>query len=132
MKYLIDTNICIYIMNKRPVKVITKFKRFEVGDIGISIITLSELCYGVAKSTQRELNRQRLNEFITPFEMLAYDELAAEAYGDIRFQLEKSGRPIGPFDMLIASQALSRNLVLVTNNEVEFKRVETLKVENWT
>ena len=118
-------------MNKRPVKVINKFKRFEVGDIGISIITLSELCYGVAKSTQRELNRQRLNEFITPFEMLAYDELAAEAYGDIRFQLEKSGRPIGPFDMLIASQALSRNLVLVTNNEAEFKRVENLKVENW-
>ena len=131
MKYLIDTNICSYIMNKRPAKVINEFKRFELGEIGLSAITVSELRYGVAKSAQRELNRQRLNEFIIPLEILAYDELAAEAYGDIRFQLEKSGRPIGPFDMLIASQALSRNLVLVTNNEAEFKRVENLKVENW-
>ena len=131
MKYLIDTNICSYIMNKRPAKVINEFKRFELGEIGLSAITVSELRYGVAKSAQRELNRQRLNEFIIPLEILAYDELAAEAYGDIRAQLERSGRLIGPFDMLIAAQALSRNLILVTNNEAEFKRVENLKVENW-
>jgi len=131
MKYLIDTNICIYIMNRRPAKVIRAFKRFEPGEIGLSTITVSELRYGVAKSIQRKRNRQRLNEFISPFEILPYDEAAAEAFGDIRVQLEKSGRPIGPFDMLTAAQALSRNLVLVTNNEAEFIRVESLKVENW-
>ncbi len=131
MKYLIDTNICIYIMNKRPAKVIKKFKHFEVGEIGLSTITVSELQYGVAKSNQRELNRQRLNEFITPLEILSYDEFAAEAYGNIRIQLEKSGQPIGPLDTLIAAHARSRNLILVTNNETEFKRVEDLKVENW-
>ena len=131
MKYLIDTNICIYIMNRRPANVIQKFKHLEVGEIGLSAITLSELQFGVAKSTQRELNRQRLNEFIAPLEILAYDDLAAEFYGDIRNQLEKSGQPIGPLDMLIAAHALSRDLILVTNNETEFKRIVNLKVENW-
>ena len=131
MKYLLDTNICIYIMNKRPAKVISKFKQREVGEIGLSSITVSELQYGVAKSNQRELNRQRLNEFITPLEILTYDELAAEAYGNIRIQLEKSGQPIGPLDTLIAAHAISRNLILVTNNVAEFRRVENLKVVNW-
>jgi tRNA(fMet)-specific endonuclease VapC len=131
MKYLLDTNICIYIMNKRPKKVINKFKHLAVGEAGLSSITVSELQYGVAKSNQRELNRQRLNEFSTPLEILTYDESAAEAYGDIRIQLEKSGLPIGPLDTLIAAHALSRSLILVTNNETEFKRVENLKVENW-
>jgi tRNA(fMet)-specific endonuclease VapC len=131
MKYLLDTNICIYIMNKRPAKVINKFKQREVGEIGLSSITVSELQYGVAKSNQRELNRQRLNEFIAPLDILTYDELAAEAYGNIRIQLEKSGQPIGPLDTLIAAHALSRNLILVTNNEIEFQRVENLKVINW-
>jgi tRNA(fMet)-specific endonuclease VapC len=131
MKYLLDTNICIYIMNKRPAKVINKFKQREVGEIGLSSITVSELQYGVAKSNQRELNRQRLNEFIAPLDILTYDELAAEAYGNIRIQLEKSGQPIGPLDTLIAAHALSRNLILVTNNETEFQRVKNLKVVNW-
>lgn len=131
MKYLLDTNICIYIMNKRPANVINKFKQREVGEIGLSSITVSELEYGVAKSNQRELNRQRLNEFIIPLDILNYDEFAAEAYGNIRIQLEKSGQPIGPLDTLIAAHAVSRNLILVTNNEAEFKRVANLKVENW-
>jgi tRNA(fMet)-specific endonuclease VapC len=131
MKYLLDTNICIYIMNKRPAKVINKFKQREVGEIGLSSITVSELQYGVAKSNQRELNRQRLNEFIAPLDILTYDELAAEAYGNIRIQLEKSGQTIGPLDTLIAAHALSRNLILVTNNETEFQRVKNLKVVNW-
>ena len=132
MKYLLDTNICIYIMNKRPANVISKFKQRKVGEIGLSSITVSELQYGVAKSNQRELNRKRLNEFIIPLDILNYDELAAEAHGNIRFQLEKSGQPIGPLDTLIAAHAVSRNLILVTNNEAEFKRVDDLKVENWT
>jgi tRNA(fMet)-specific endonuclease VapC len=77
------------------------------------------------------MNKIRLEEFLTPLEILNYDEEAAEAYGEIRFQLEKRGRPIGPLDMLIAAQAASRELVLVTNNDKEFKRIKKLKVENW-
>jgi len=132
MKYLIDTNICIYIMNKRPAVVIKKFKQFELGDVGISTITVSELQYGVAKSIHRKENQQRLEQFMAPFEILAYDEMAAKAYGDIRFHLEKCSQPIGPLDVLIAAHALSKNLILVTNNDKEFKRIKNLQVENWT
>ena len=131
IKYLIDTNICIYIMNKRPIAIIHKFKQFEVGAIGVSTITVSELQYGVSKSKNRRLNKQRIEEFLSPLEILPYDEIAASIYGDIRLQLEKRGEPIGPLDLLIAAHALSRNLVLITNNEKEFKRVHNLKVENW-
>ncbi len=131
MKYLIDTNICIYIMNKRPPAVIKKFKRFELGEIGISTITVSELQYGVSKSNHRKKNADRLEEFLAPLEMLTYDQMAARVYGDIRFQLENLGQPIGPLDLLIAAHAASRNLVLITNNEREFKRIKILKVENW-
>jgi len=132
MKYLIDTNICIYIINKRPAAVIEKFKQFELGEIGISTITVSELQYGVAKSTYRKKNEVRLEEFLAPLEILTYDQTAARVYGDIRFQLEKRGRPIGPLDLLIAAHAISQNLVLITNNDKEFKRIEKLKIENWT
>jgi len=132
MKYLIDTNICIYIMNERPTGVIKKFKQFEVGDVGISTITVSELQYGVAKSTHRKKNQQRLEQFMAPLEILAYDEMAAEVYGDIHLHLEKYGQPIGPLDVLIAAHALSLNLILVTNNDKEFKRIKNLQVENWT
>jgi len=132
MKYLIDTNICIYIMNKRPEEIIKKFKEFEPGEIGISTITVSELHYGIAKSKHQRKNQLRLQEFLAPFEILDYDEDAAGAYGDIRFQLEKRGRPIGPLDLLIAAQAASRGLILVTNNDKEFSRIKELKVENWT
>ena len=131
IKYLIDTNICIYIMNKRPIGIIHKFKQFDVGEIGVSTITVSELQYGVSKSKNRRLNKQRIEEFLSPLEILPYDEIAATIYGDIRLQLEKRGEPIGPLDLLIAAHALSRNLVLISNNEKEFKRVKNLKVENW-
>ena len=131
IRYLIDTNICIYIMNKRPIGIIHKFKQFDVGEIGVSTVTVSELQYGVAKSKNRRLNEQRVQEFLSPIEILPYDENATTIYGDIRLQLEKSGEPIGPLDLLIAAQALSGNLVLITNNEKEFKRVPKLKVENW-
>ena len=132
MKYLIDTNICIYIMNKRPVGVIKKFKQFALGEIGISTITVSELQYGVSKSTYREKNEVRLEEFLAPLEILTYDQTAARIYGDIRFQLEKSGQLIGPLDLLIAAHAISQNLVLITNNDREFKRIKKLRIENWT
>ena len=105
MKYLFDTNICIYIMNKRPARVIKKFKHLELGEIGLSTVTLSEFQFGFAKSNREDLNRQRLNEFIAPLEILTSDELAAEAYSGIRMLLEKSGQPIGPLDTLIAAHA---------------------------
>jgi len=132
MKYLIDTNICIYIMNQRPAKVIQRFKQFELGEIGISTITVSELQYGVAKSTYQEKNEVRLEQFLAPLEILPYDQTAAKVYGDIRFHLEKRGQPIGPLDLLIAAHAMSQDLTLITNNDTEFRRITKLKIENWT
>jgi tRNA(fMet)-specific endonuclease VapC len=131
MNYLIDTNICIYLMNHYPEKVIQKFKQVEVGDIGISTISVSELQYGVSKSVHREKNQKRLREFLAPLEICAYDTTAALAYGDIRQYLERNGRLIGPLDMLIAAHALGHGWTLITNNEDEFKRILKLKVENW-
>jgi tRNA(fMet)-specific endonuclease VapC len=131
MKYLIDTNICIYIINKRTPDVVQRFKNFAMGDIGISSITVSELQYGVSKSSRQKRNQQRLDEFLLPFEILPYDELASKYYGDIRTQLEKQGLVIGPLDLLIAAHAMSRELVLVTNNGREFSRIKNLKSENW-
>jgi len=131
MKYLIDTNICIYIMNKKPFNVIQRFKQIKMGEIGVSTITISELQYGISKSKQRRKNKIRLNEFITPLEILPYDESAAKAYGDIRYELEEAGKSIGPLDLLIVAHAMSRNLTVVTNNDKEFKRIKKLKVENW-
>jgi tRNA(fMet)-specific endonuclease VapC len=117
-------------MNKRPPEVILKFKNKEVGQIAISSITVSELQYGVSKSKYREQNLKRLEEFLTPFQILPYDEHASKFYGEIRSQLENKGTIIGSLDLLIAAHALSQNLVLVTNNEKEFKRIPYLKVEN--
>lgn len=118
-------------MNKRPRAVIQKFKLFDVGEIAVSAITVSELQYGAIKSKNQRLNKQRIDEFLSPLEILPYDEIAAIIYGDIRLQLEKYGETIGPLDLLIAAHSLSRNLVLISNNEKEFKRVKKLKVENW-
>lgn len=131
MRYLIDTNICIQIINKHPIDVIQRFKEYEVGEIGISTITVSELQYGVAKSRRPEQNQRRLDEFLAPFPLLPYDERAASVYGTIRSQLESRGLVIGPLDTLIAAQAVSRGLILVTNNTREFERVKGLRLENW-
>ena len=126
MNFLIDINICIYIMNERPYEVIQKFKDTEIGQIGISSITVSELNYGVSKSKYQKQNNKRLEEFLSPFEILPYDENASRFYGKLRAQLESDGNIIGPLDMLIAAHALSKNIVLVTNNEKEFKRIKSL------
>jgi tRNA(fMet)-specific endonuclease VapC len=131
MRYLIDTDICIYIMNQHPARVIDKFKQFELGDIGVSTITVSELQYGVSKSVRGEKNQSRLLEFLSPLEICEYDNSAALACGDIRRDLEKNGELIGPTDLLIAAHAIGHGWTLVTNNEAEFKRVKGLKVENW-
>lgn len=131
MKYLIDTNICIYIMNNRPPEVIQRFKSVEIGFVGISSISVSELHYGVCESAGFKKNTKRLEEFLNPFEILPYDENAARYYGKIRSQLENQGNVIGPLDMLIAAHALSNDLILITNNEKEFNRIESVRVENW-
>ncbi|MBL8520641.1 MAG: type II toxin-antitoxin system VapC family toxin [Betaproteobacteria bacterium] len=130
MKYLLDTNICIYLINERPAGVLTRFKRHQVSDFGVSSITVSELAYGVAKSGSAR-NRAALEAFLMPLTTIDYDTDAAIAYGDLRAALERKGTPIGLLDLLIAAHALSRQLVLVTNNEKEFRRVGKLKVENW-
>ena len=131
MKYLIDTNICIYIMNNQPPEVLEKFKRVGVGNVGISSITVSELYYGACKSNKIKQNIKRLEEFLYPFEILTYDEIASREYGKIRSRLEKKGPVIGPLDMLIAAHALSKKLIIITNNSKEFKRISSLQVENW-
>lgn len=130
MKYLLDTNICIYLINERPKKVLAHFKRHSLEDIGISSITASELAFGVAKSASSK-NSAALEAFLLPLNVVDYDAGAAMIYGDIRATLEKQGKTIGPLDVLIAATALSRQLILVTNNEKEFRRISKLKVENW-
>lgn len=132
IKFLLDTNICIYIMNRKPIEIIHRFQQYDIGEIGVSTITVSELQYGAAKSQKPDLNFQRIDEFLTPLEILFYDDAAAKSYGELRLDLEQRGEIIGPLDMLIAAHALSIDIVLVTNNENEFKRVKRLKVENWT
>jgi len=132
MKLLLDTNICIYIIKQQPATVIKHFLEYQVGDIGISSITLSELRYGVAKSTHREKNAKALDEFIIPLEVVSFDEDAAHAYGEIRATLEKSGTPIGAMDMLIAAHAVSLGIPLVTNNTREFARIPDINIIDWT
>ena len=131
MKYLLDTNICIYIINKRPLHVLEKFKQFPLGIIGISSITLAELQFGVQKSTDPIKNSKALNQFIIPLEIMDFNHDASIEYGLIRAYLEKKGTPIGPLDTLIGAHAKSLGLTVVTNNEKEFLRISGLKVENW-
>lgn len=132
MKLMLDTNICIYIIKQQPAGVLRHFQEHQIGDIGISSITLSELRYGVAKSRHREKNSIALDEFIIPLEIAAYDEAAALFYGEIRSALEKAGTPIGAMDMLIAAHAMSLGVTLVTNNTREFCRIPNLMLVDWT
>ena len=131
MKYLLDTDICIYIINKRPAKVIARVRKFEPGNLGISVITLSELQKGVSKSLHKKKNQDVLDHFISVFTVLSYEPSDAKAYGEIVANLEEKGQIIGGNDLFIAAHALSRKLTLVTNNEKEFNRVKGLKIENW-
>jgi len=132
MKLMLDTNICIYIIKQQPVAVLKRFLEYQIGDICISSITLSELRYGVAKSTHQEKNAKALDEFITTLEVVSFDEEAAHVYGKIRATLEKAGTPIGAMDMLIAAHTVSLGIPLVTNNTREFERITSLKVVDWT
>lgn len=131
-RYLLDTNICIYIRRHRPPQVLTRFRRLKPGDAAISVITSGELLYGAEKSLNRELALQQLADLATLIPVLPLPQEAAATYGAIRAHLEARGTMIGNNDLWIAAHARAEGLVLVTNNEREFKRVPGLKVENWT
>jgi len=131
MKYMLDTNICIYLIKKRPVHVLDHLQQLDISEVGISSITLSELEYGVEKSLLKEQNKIALAKFTAPLETMPYDNLAAATYGKVRTTLEKKGTPIGALDILIAAHAISLNVTLVTNNEKEFRKIPSLKIQNW-
>ena len=131
MKLMLDTNICIYIIKQQPSAVLKHFLEYQIGDIGTSSITLSELRYGVARSKHKEKNTKALDQFIIPLDIALFDEKAALAYGGIRATLEKAGTPIGAMDMLIAAHAVSLGVTLVTNNTREFSRIPGLRIVDW-
>lgn len=131
MKYMLDTNICIYAIKRRTEAVIQRFLEHDPDEICISAITYAELMHGVEKSQAREKNWIAMTLFLSPITILEFDGAAAEEYGRVRAELEKKGSPIGPMDMLIAGHARAGELTLVTNNTREFERVENLKIEDW-
>jgi tRNA(fMet)-specific endonuclease VapC len=130
-RYMLDTNICIYIQRQKPVEVLTRFEKLKPGDAGISVVTWGELLYGAEKSRQRKKILFLLDEFSTIIPVLPIPEDAGKAYGSIRASLESKGTPIGNNDLWIAAHAKAASLTLVTNNEREFQRVPGLKVQNW-
>ena len=131
MQYLLDTNICIYMIKKHPPEVFARFKQHSLRDVAISIITLYELEYGIQKSEYRQRSKNNLATFIKPLNILNLDRASVLDSAFIRAQLENKGTPIGSYDLLIAGIARSRGMVLVTNNIKEFERVEGLLLENW-
>lgn len=131
MKYLLDTNICIYLIRQQPASVIREMAKQQIGDVAISSVTVAELQYGVAKSAQIERNRAALEQFLAPLVIADFDASAAMVYGVTRAFLERHGTPIGSLDTLIAAHALSLDVALVTNNEREFNRLPDLRVVNW-
>lgn len=131
MQYLLDTNICIYLIKQKPPEVLAKFKTLDLSDIVISSITVAELEYGVCKSQQQEKNRDALMQFLIPLEIAEFDQNAATVYGLIRNDLESRGLVIGAMDMLIAAHALSLGVTLISNNVREFSRIANLSLENW-
>ena len=130
-RFLLDTNICIYIQRHRPEKVLARFRRLKPGDAAISVITWGELLYGAEKSRQRKETLQQLGEFSSLVPVLPLPENAGKFYGVIRAALESKGKVIGNNDLWIAAHAKAAALTMVTNNESEFKRVPGLKVQNW-
>jgi tRNA(fMet)-specific endonuclease VapC len=132
MRYLLDTNICVYIAKRKPPQVFERLRRLRPGDMGMSVVTYFELCYGAEKSQRREENRRRIEELRRLIPVLPVEAEASDHYGRLRAEFERAGTPIGAYDLIIAAQALSLGLVLVTNNVREFKRVRGLSIENWT
>lgn len=131
MRLMLDINTCIALIKRKPVNALQEFNKYQVGDIGISAVTLAELRYGVFKSQHQAKNQAALDEFVLPLEVAAFGEQATVAYGVLRAALGKQGTPIGPLDTMIAAHALSLGVPLVTNNTREFNRVPELTVVDW-
>ena len=131
MRYMLDTNICIYVIKHKPEKVFQKLQTIHPEDVYISSVTYAELVHGVEKSAAVEKNRLALSILLANMEILDFDVDAADCYGKIRAGLEKNGTPIGPLDMMIAGHAQSLGYTVVTNNVKELSRVAALKIENW-
>jgi tRNA(fMet)-specific endonuclease VapC len=127
---LLDTNICIHIINARPAAVLERFRQYRMGEIGVSSVVAAELAYGVVKSGSSR-NRQALEMFLAPLIILPFDEAVIWAYGELRTELERRGTPIGSLDTMIAAHAIRQQALLVTNNTREFARVPGLRLENW-
>ena len=131
MRYMLDTNICIYVIKHKPEKVLRKLQTIHPEDVCISSVTYAELVHGVEKSAAVEKNRLALSMLLANMEILDFDVQAADCYRKIRADLEKKGRPIGPLDMMIAGHGQSLGYTVVTNNVKEFSRVGALRIENW-
>ena len=131
MRYMLDTNICIYVIKNKPKEVIERLKEHEPSEICISSVTYAELIYGVEKSKAVNKNRIALTLLLADIEILSFDANAAESYGEIRAELERKGTPIGPLDMMIAGHTKSLGYTVVTNNIKEFERIVGLRFENW-
>jgi len=127
---LLDTNICIYIINAKPPAVLQRFRQYRMGEVGLCSVVAAELACGVAKSGSAR-NRQALEMFLAPLTILPFDEAAVWAYGELRAELERRGTPIGALATMIAAHALSQQAPLVTHNTREFARVSHLQLDNW-
>ena len=131
IKWLLDTNACIAIMNQNPVSVIEELKKHSVDSVAISVISLYELRYGVYKSRQVEQNKKTLAAFLQYIQVIDWTDECADTAGEIRTVLEKRGKLIGPYDMLIAAHAKCLNFTLVSHNTKEFSRVNGLALADW-
>ncbi|HUE74455.1 MAG TPA: type II toxin-antitoxin system VapC family toxin [Pirellulaceae bacterium] len=132
MKFLVDTNICVFAIRGRSEIVVNRLESHSPDDVVVSAITVAELRYGAMRSKDPGRNMAALDAFLQPFQFLPFAEDATAAYGTIRAELQSKGTPIGALDMLIAAQAVALGLTVVTNNVREFSRVPGLAVEDWT
>ena len=130
--YLLDTNICIFVINKRTAHIIETIKKHSKKGLYVSSLTIAELEFGIENSKHKEINRLALLKFLSPFNVLYFDDEDAIHYGKLKAKLKKEGKMIGPIDMLLAAQALCKELTFVTNNVDEFKRIEGLRIEDWS
>ncbi len=132
MRYLLDTNICIYIAKKSSPALLARFEKLPAGETGMSVVTYLELIYGARKSQRVATNLSTIHELTAAIPVLPLDTSCADHFGRLRVDLERRGVPIGAYDLLIASHALSLNSTLITHNTREFSRIPHLKMADWT
>lgn len=131
MKYMLNTNICIGLIRHKPQSLIERLTACDPGEVGVSVITVAELAHGAQKSNKVEENMSALEQFLLPLKVIDFDQRASATYGYVRAFLEREGKVIGSMDLLIGAHALSLNIVLITNNTGEFKRIPNLNIEDW-